>query len=159
VTQRYHPALVALHWLLAVLIALSLCAGFFGLAQTPNSDPNKLDVLRWHMASGAAILGLMLVRLLLRWRTTQPPQGKRRWLHLGFYALVVLMVGTGFATTILARLNDIVFAQSGEMLPPDLHVYPTRVLHGYLALLLVALIAWHLVLAGPRMARMAFGRR
>jgi cytochrome b561 len=157
--QRYHPLLVALHWLVAVLIALSLIAGFFGLAQTPNSDPTKLDVLRWHMASGAAILGLMLVRLVVRLCTAQPPQGKRRLLHYAFYVVVIGMGVTGFATTLLARLNDIVFAHSGEPLPPDLHVYPTRVLHGYLALLLVALLAWHLALAVPRMTRMVFGPR
>lgn len=116
--QRYHPWLVLLHWVLAVLILLQLCAGFFGLAQTPNGDPNKLDVLRTHMASGMLVLFLMLVRLAVRWRTAQPPQGLRRYLHYGFYALVVALAATGMTTTLLARLNEIVFARSGEPLRP-----------------------------------------
>ena len=44
--SRYHPLLVALHWLLAVLIILMLAGGFFLLARLANADPQKkrLDV-------------------------------------------------------------------------------------------------------------------
>ena len=42
---RYHPLLVALHWLLAFLIIAALFAGFFLLARMPNSDPQKIRVL------------------------------------------------------------------------------------------------------------------
>ncbi|GIL39822.1 cytochrome b [Roseiterribacter gracilis] len=156
--QRYHPALVALHWLLAVLLFLSLCAGFF-LAQRSNADPSKIDGLRIHMAMGMAILALMVVRFVVRLRSAQPPQGQRRWLHQSFYVLVTAMAGTGLATAIVARLNDIVFAGTGEPLPPDLLIFPTRVAHGWIALLLVALIGVHLGQALPRMARMSLGRR
>jgi hypothetical protein len=38
--------------------------------------------------------------------------------HCGFYVLVLFMAGTGFATAIPARLNEIVFAGSGDPLPP-----------------------------------------
>jgi cytochrome b561 len=152
--MRYHPLLLTLHWLLAGLLIMSLYVGFFGLAATPNSDPTKLDMLRWHMAVGMGILALTLLRLVVRVRTVQP-QGRRRWLHFTFYLLIALMAGTGLATAVIAHLNDIVFAGSGDPLPPTLMVYPTRVVHGYLALLLVGCIALHLVLAGPRMARTA----
>lgn len=38
---RYHPLLVALHWLLAILIIAALFAGFFLLAAMPNSARKK----------------------------------------------------------------------------------------------------------------------
>ena len=56
--SRYHPLLVALHWLLAVLILAALAVGFLALANMPNADPAKIAVLRWHMAGGMLILAL-----------------------------------------------------------------------------------------------------
>ena len=49
---RYHPLLVTLHWVLAVLIIAALAMGFFVLAAMPNVDPQKIGVLRVHMAGG-----------------------------------------------------------------------------------------------------------
>ena len=56
--SRYHPLLVTLHWVLAVLIVAALAIGFVGLAPTPNSDPQKIGALRVHMAGGMLILVL-----------------------------------------------------------------------------------------------------
>jgi cytochrome b561 len=53
--------LVALHWLLALLIIAALFAGFFPLAATPNSDPQKIRVLLVHMTAGMTILELLVV--------------------------------------------------------------------------------------------------
>ncbi len=53
--SRYQPVLVALHWLLALMIIGLLCLGFFVLADMPNTDPKKLDILVWHMAGGAPV--------------------------------------------------------------------------------------------------------
>ncbi len=47
--SRYHPLLVAPHWVVAVLIFVTLSIGFFVLASTPNADPQKIGVLRVHM--------------------------------------------------------------------------------------------------------------
>ena len=62
--SRYHPLLVALHWVLAFLIIAALTLGFFGLAATPNSDPQKIAILRVHMAGGMLILALMGIRFI-----------------------------------------------------------------------------------------------
>ncbi len=67
--------------------------------------------------------------------------------HYGFYVLVLLMAGTGYATAILAGLLEIVFGGSGAPLPPTLMIYPTRVAHGYIATLLVGLIILHVLAA------------
>ena len=119
--SRYHPLLVTLHWLLAVLILLALAVGFLGLAAMENADPAKITVLRWHMAGGMLILALMIVRFIVRLWTAKPPPANRLApvVHWGFYLLVVLMVATGFATGLAAGLPEIVFAGSGAPLPQE----------------------------------------
>ena len=42
--SRYHPLLVTLHWVLAVLIIAALVMGFFVLAAMPNVDPLRRSV-------------------------------------------------------------------------------------------------------------------
>ena len=147
--SRYHPLLVVLHWLLAILILAALAVGFFGLAAMPNADPAKIAVLRWHMAGGMLILALMLVRLFVRLVTAKPAPANRlaSLVHYAFYLLVVLMVGTGFATGLLAGLPEIVFAGSGAPLPATFAVYPTFQAHFWLATLLAALIVLHVLAA------------
>jgi len=174
--NRYHPALVLLHWLLAWFIIASLLFGFFVLRVVPNTDPHKIDMLEWHMGLGMAILAAMLIRLVVRWRTARPapaglgtPASARAAgrAHLAFYVLVVGMVVTGYATALLAHLNDIVFARNGAPLPPTFDAYPTFHLHGWIAALLAILITlhvlgglWHwLVRRDGVMRRMGWGGR
>lgn len=71
-TERYHPVLVALHWLLAALILFSLAMGSLSLEEIPNDSPAKLFALRGHMTAGVLILVLMAVRLLMRLTTAHP---------------------------------------------------------------------------------------
>jgi cytochrome b561 len=176
IAAKYHPVLVTLHWLLAILIIGALGLGFFVLAPMSNSDPVKLDILMWHMAGGMLILALMLIRFVVRLATAKPPAatiGSPRLdrlaplTHYGFYLLIVLLVGTGYATAILAHLPDIVFARSGEALPATFMIYPPRPAHGLLAFLLVCLITLHMLAAlyhqfGRKdglLRRMWYGRR
>jgi cytochrome b561 len=174
--NRYHPALAILHWVLAWFILASLAFGFFVLRTLPNTDPGKLDMLEWHMGLGMAIFAAMLVRLVVRWRTAKPlpagvgtPASARAagWAHLAFYVLVAGMVVTGYATGLIAHLNDIVFARNGAPLPPSFDAYPTFHMHGWIATILAILIAlhvlgalWHGLVRRDRvMGRMGFGCR
>lgn len=173
---RYHPLLVALHWGLALFLVASLILGMFVLKEIPNSSPQKLEALRAHMIGGMAILALMIARLAVRLSTAKPERATTgvRALdrlaalsHYGFYALVILMAGTGLATAYLADLFGIVLGNSGAPLPESFLVFPTRVLHGYIAKFLVGLIALHVAAAlyhqfvrkDRLLGRMAFGRR
>jgi cytochrome b561 len=99
---------------------------------------------------------LMLLRLIMRLVTRHPApvtsghaglNRLARLIHWAFYGLVLLMATTGLATAVLAKLNEIVFAESGAPLPEHLSIYPTRVAHGYLAWVFVILIALHVVAA------------
>lgn len=150
--SRYHPLLVALHWLIAVLIIAALILGVFGLALAPNADPHKIDRLEIHMAGGMLILLLMAIRFVVRLLTAHPPPSATGSpfldhlapiTHYGFYILVPLMVGTGYATGILAGLPAIVFARSGAPLPTNFLIYPTFIAHGLLAVLLTGVIGLH----------------
>ena len=47
--KRYHPILVALLWLLAIMILGELIMGGYVLGETPNSDPFKMISQRMHM--------------------------------------------------------------------------------------------------------------
>lgn len=174
--NRYHPALVILHWLLALLLLLSLAGGFFVLESMPNSDPAKLDMLQGHMAFGISIGVLMLVRLVIRLTTKSPPslnpanpvlEKIAALVHWGFYVLVLLMAGSGMATALAAHLNDIVFARNGEKLPEDFGQFPTMELHEGIASLLVLFLALHVagviyhhfIRKEGVLGRMGFGKR
>jgi cytochrome b561 len=150
--NRYHPVIVMLHWTLAWFIIASLAFGAFVLAPMPNTDPHKLDMLQWHMGLGMAIAAAMLVRLGVRWRSARPapagmgtPVSARAagMAHLAFYVLVFGMVISGYATGLLAKLNETVWARSGAALPATFDGYPSFHVHGWIAALLAALITLH----------------
>ena len=173
--SRYHPALAALHWLLAVLIVAALALGALVMAKLPNNDPMKMEALRSHMAGGALILFLMLARLVLRARTTHPAAAatgsalldKVAWVsHRMFYSLVIAMAATGTVLAVQAHLFDVLFGGHGA-LPPDLWIYPVRTLHYVVSRVLVVLIALHIAgalyhaffLRDGLLRRMGFGKR
>ncbi len=174
--SRYHPLLVTLHWVLAVLIIAALAIGFFVLAAMPNVDPQKIGILRVHMAGGMLILALMVIRFAVRMWTSRPAAATTVYplldriapiTHYGFYVLVLLMVGSGFTTAILAGLPAIVFGGSGAPLPSSFMIFPSFVAHGWLAALLAGFIVLHVLAAfyhqfarrDGLFARMFYGRR
>jgi len=173
--SRYHPLLVALHWLLAVLIVAALALGALVMAKLPNSDPAKLEALRSHMAGGALILGLTLARLTVRIGTMHPARASTgsfflnmvAWAsHRMLYVLIFTMAASGITMALQAGLVDVVYGGHGA-LPPDLWVYPVRSLHYLISRMLMALIALHIagalyhavILRDGLLRRMAFGRR
>lgn len=173
--QRYHPLLVALHWLMALMILVALAAGGLVLANMPSDSPDKVQGLGGHMIFGMAIGVLLILRLVTRTRSTHPPHAETgnalldrigRWTHWGFYALIAGMVLTGLATAFGAGLFPIVYGGAADVLPPELATLPARMAHGVIATILVALIALHIVAAlyhqiflkDRLLGRMWFGR-
>ena len=171
--SRYQPVLVALHWLIALMIIGLLCLGFFVLANMPNSDPKKLDILVWHMTGGMAVLVLMIPRLIIRiWSARPAPAATGSPLldrlaaiaHGALYVIVFLMIATGWTT---GWLISSVFQPNGPPLPDTFGVFPTFRAHAVLAALLTVLIAGHIAAAlyhqfrlkDGLFRRMWFGRR
>lgn len=150
--RRYHPALVTLHWLLALMIIGGLVMGKFVLAATPNSDPFKLTSLTMHMGMGVLILVLMSVRLIVRFSTAKPPHADigNSFLnkvgiavHWLLYLLVFALCASGLATANIAGLPGIVFGGSGEPLPVNFDDIAPRVAHGIIASVLALLVLAH----------------
>ena len=171
--SRYQPVLVALHWLLALMIIGLLCLGFFVLAQMPNTDARKLDILVWHMSGGMLVLVLMILRLIIRRWSARPAKAATgsplldrlaSMAHVGLYVIVFLMIATGWTT---GWLISGAFQPNGEPLPDNFAVFPTFKAHAVLAALLAILIAAHvaaafyhqLVLKDGLFRRMWFGQR
>ena len=173
--KRYHPALVTLHWLLALMLIVALAMGTFALKTVPNSSPDKIGALQGHMIAGGLILLLTLVRLVMRLKTTHPaPATTGNALldrlapvtHWGLYLLVFLMAGSGIAMSVLAGLPGIVFGGVGS-LPVNFDALPPRAVHGIVAKLLMLAIGLHIAAAlfhqfvrrDGLLTRMGFGRR
>jgi cytochrome b561 len=173
--SRYHPALVVLHWALALLIIAALALGALVMVKIPNTDPMKFEALRSHMSGGMAILVLMLIRLVIRSRSAHPEPAsaghplldRLAWLsHRMFYGTVFAMAGSGIIMALQTGLFDTVFFGHGN-LPADLWVFPIRSVHYAISRVLMALIAVHIVAAlyhafvlrDGLLSRMFFGRR
>jgi len=173
---RYHPTLVALHWLLALLIIGGLIMGGNVLAKTPNTDPFKMTALSIHMSIGMTILVLMLVRLVVRLTTRKPSHADignalinkaATWAHWAFYLTVFAMCASGLATASASGLPAIVFGGSGAPLPPSFDDIAPRAAHGILATVLGLLILAHVgaglyhqyVRKDGLFGRMWFGKR
>ncbi len=172
---RYHPALVTMHWIIAILVIAALTLGSLVMAKLPNSDPMKFEALRAHMSGGVIILVLMLGRLFVRTRTVHPAPATPGhpaldWLawasHRLLYIAVIGMAGSGLYMALETRLPFIVFSNEGP-LPPDFWAFPIRTVHYAFSRLLMVLIALHitgalyhtLVLRDGLLKRMLFGRR
>jgi cytochrome b561 len=172
--KRYHPLLVALHWISAILIIGNLLFGTFWLKIQPN-DSAKIPSFIVHIVLGLIILVLTIVRFGVRLGTKKPAPvtaGNRfldavgvatHWLlYLGAFGMGV----SGLVAALQAHLFQSVFLGRGEI-PIDLYVFAPRVWHGYLALAMYAIIAlhvgaalFHLVVRRENLlARMWFGRK
>jgi cytochrome b561 len=173
---KYHPLLVALHWLMALMILLALVGGGLLLANMPDDSPDKVAGLGGHMIFGMAIGVLLLLRLVTRLRSAHPAHAATGnamldrigvWTHWAFYALIAGMVLTGLGIAYGAGLFPIVFGGAVDTLPPGMRDLPQHAAHGLIALALVALIVlhvaaacWHtLVLRDGLLRRMWFGKR
>lgn len=154
--SKYHPLLVATHWIMAVLIIFDLSMGELRLTSIPNSSPDKVFALRIHMILGTVIAVLLCIRLILRLMTRHPAPAATGNHTLDkivllsqrlFYVLVFAMVSSGVATAIAAHLPSIVFGGHPTPLPDSFDGFPTRMVHGFVAGVLIAYILLHLIAA------------
>jgi len=153
---RWHPASIALHWLLASMILGSLAVGLV-MTELPLS-PTRLKLYNWHKWAGVTILALSAVRLL--WRLTHrappdlpmPPWQSRaaHALHAALYGLFFAVPLAGWAYSSAAGFPVVLF---GVLPLPDF-VAPDRAwsdslkpVHRWLAYALAALVALHVLAA------------
>lgn len=175
-TARYHPLLVGLHWLIAIILVITLGMGTFVLEGMPNTEPEKIAALKGHMIFGVIILLLTIIRLIVKIKTPKPAKASSgnalldklaSGIHHGFYLLIILMAFSGLGTAVLAGLPEIVFGGSGQPLPKDFFEYPPRIGHAIIAKLLMLFVALHVAgaiyhqfrLRDRLLSRMWFGKR
>ncbi|MEX3007992.1 cytochrome b [Hoeflea sp. TYP-13] len=174
--NRYHPLLVTLHWLVAIMILISLVVGGPMLADIKNSDPQKISVLTGHMIWGMCIGGLMLARLAIRVFTRKPPNADAghstldfgaRVTHAALYLLVFAMVASGLGIAFSADIIAVAFGGSDAPLPASFNDISARTAHGIIATLILLLVALHVlgwayhqfVRKDRLISRMWFGRK
>jgi cytochrome b561 len=153
---RYTGIAIAFHWLLALLILVSLGVGLYmtGLSMSPT----RLKLYNWHKWAGVTILVLSALRLL--WRLTHRPpadaagprwqQEAASWTHRLLYLLFFAVPLAGWAYSSAAGFPIVWF---GVLPLPDF-VSPDKALaeslkglHQWLAWSLAALVALHVVAA------------
>jgi len=149
--KRYHPALITLHWLLAVAILLAIGFGGLVLDGMVNDNIHKPGVLRMHVTLGILILIFTVVRLIVRARTAKPAPlatGKPLMdklavgIHHLLYVLTVLVTLAGLSLAFSADLFGVLYQHVGNM-PKDFDDYPAHGIHGLMAYTLLGVIVLH----------------
>ncbi len=151
-TRRYHPASMALHWLLALLILGSLAVGLY-MTGLPFS-PQRLKLYNWHKWAGVLILVLSAARLL--WRLVQKPPAlpaMPAWqaraahgAHLALYVLFFAVPLSGWAYSSAAGFPIVLFAvlPLPDWVPVSRELAETlKPVHHYLAYALAAIVGLH----------------
>lgn len=127
-SPRYTGVAIALHWVIALAIAGMIAMGWF-MGDLPDSDPRKQDLYQLHKSVGITILILTLARVA--WRMMNPPPalpgemaGWERTLshgvHVGFYALMILMPLSGWLYVSTAYRFDVATVLFGVISWPDI---------------------------------------
>lgn len=150
---RYGAPAIALHWVIAALIAGTFAFGLY-MTELPNS-PRKLQFYNWHKWAGATFLALTLVRLA--WRATHRPPAPPpmpAWqarlaaavmvaLYVMFF--VVPLVGWAYSSSLGYPLVWFGIVPLPDFVPVDRELARAiKPWHGRAAWLLAALVALHL---------------
>lgn len=162
-TARYSLIQRLLHWTIALLVIGALAAGSL-LDQLPNGDL-KNQLYATHKAVGVTILGLMLLRVLVRLFAGAPalpravPWSQRMIAglsHAAFYALLIAMPIIGWAATAsfpapvpffgLVELNEALNIKA--IFPADREFSKELFwLHEIIGKVLIAMVALHVLAA------------
>lgn len=146
--SRFGGVAICIRWVSALLIVVLLGSGFrSGFATDPEV---KAAILRVHLPVAVIVLLLAITRLIWWWRFDRkpaavegtPPWQDRiaRWTHRALYAVVLLLLASGIAMSIMSGLPDTLF---GDAVFPELAELPARAGHGIGARLMVGLVLAH----------------
>ncbi len=102
----YKPMAVALHWVIAALIAAQLGLGWYMNEVLPDHSPAQEQIEHIHISLGLTLMLVVAVRVLWRLANRPPalPDGLSRWektlahlVHGALYALMVVIPLSGWA--------------------------------------------------------------
>lgn len=98
--RRYNPIFVALHWVIAIFVFIAPLLA----SESEAPGPGGIPVIGLHMIFGLTVLGLMLIRLLLRFGLRRPAWATAgnslfdvvgRLTHFGLYLFTFSVTITG----------------------------------------------------------------
>ena len=101
---KYTLLMRILHWLIAILILGMIGVGWY-MAGLPDEHPTKYDIYPIHKSIGITLLGLVVIRLLVRFFSPVPkvPQELAWWeklltktVHFLLYLLMLLVPISGY---------------------------------------------------------------
>ncbi|MGV8916572.1 MAG: cytochrome b [Pseudomonas sp.] len=153
---HFAPLARLLHWLMALMILAML---FIGVGMVASVSERHEWLIHLHKPLGIAILLLVIVRLVVRFSTQQPPLPAdlpavqalaAKLSHYVLYALMLLMPLIGWA--MISASGEPVMLSAGLRLPSivaaNAHTFAfLRSAHTYLAYLLFATVLLHLAAA------------
>ncbi len=172
-SKRYHPAHVAIHWLMALLVIMMLGIGKLVMPGVSPEDPQKVMMLQSHAYIGGAIAILLIIRLILRFTTQRPAPADAgnaflnfvgKAVHFLLYLLLIGMALSGLGLFLMAGLSSVF--SGAKPYPSNFFDFLPRMGHGLTSWLLLALIALHVGAAlyhqfirkDNLLARMWFGK-
>ncbi|HTX49045.1 MAG TPA: cytochrome b/b6 domain-containing protein [Caulobacteraceae bacterium] len=103
--RRYDVVSIWLHWIIAALVVVQLCLGWYMNEVLPEHSPAKPQVLTIHISVGLTILILVLIRIGVRLTHPAPPLPPElplwerilaRATHVLFYLLLLALPLTGW---------------------------------------------------------------
>ena len=123
-TPRYTGIAIGLHWLIGLMILISLGVGLYMVDL--KLSPTKLQLYSWHKWAGVTIFMLVLIRCI--WRITHAapplPDDMPRWqrivaeaTHYVLYALMIAIPLTGWLMSSAKGFQTVYF---GVLPIPDL---------------------------------------
>lgn len=123
--KRYHPALVTIHWLMAVLVVINLYLGIVVFENSRGQDFQAMNSLVMvHMLVGATLLVLLVIRFFVRLTTKMPPPASSGnklldmlavLVHYGLYLTVLAVTVLGLIFSLQSgRFQSTFLGQSSQ---------------------------------------------
>jgi len=131
-SKRYHPALVTMHWLIALLVFVNLYLGivvFENRAGGPGDFQAVNLLVTIHMAVGVTIIALLIARFILRVRTNRPVDATTgnkvfdsisKFVHYGLYVMVLVVTILGLVFSLqTGRFQSAFLGVDSQFAPPN----------------------------------------
>jgi cytochrome b561 len=153
-TNKYSPAMQIMHWTMAILVIGMLVLGIY-MDNLPEDTPNRLEYYLFHKSVGVIVLGLIILRIIIRLASRVPdmpaalPRREKvlaHWVHRLFYFGIVMATFSGFTMSSASPKRHGVefFGYRLPDLPANETLYQVaHFLHAPIALLLIILIVLH----------------
>jgi len=172
-TNRYGSLAIAIHWVTAVALLAMVGSGL--AADVASGEPRAVNILRFHVTAGFAVVLLTVLRILW-WIFADTRPGHEtnmpRWqafaahaVHYAFYVVILLLGASGLAMIALSGAGNVLFGTEAGPLPRFEDFLP-RGPHGLFAFILIGMAALHVgaalyhqfVVKDRLLGRMGIGR-